>query len=210
MKRILIYGGSFDPPHLGHIETACAVQKAFQFDTFIFVPCKQSVLKGKSVATNEQRLDMLKLALLPYAQFKFKIDTRELDRDTPSFMLETLESFHHDDNHPVSLTLLLGMDAFLELPRWHQWEKILTLCDLLIMQRAGYHQQHAIPKTLKSALNTCSSKCIFFEAGHYPIASSTLRERIKAGKKLEENLLPEKVYEYIKTHHVYPFLQTDF
>ncbi|MDF1683194.1 MAG: nicotinate (nicotinamide) nucleotide adenylyltransferase [Legionellaceae bacterium] len=218
MNSILIYGGSFDPPHLGHINTACAVQQKFAFDKFLFVPCKQSVLKNKSLATSEQRLDMLKLALAPYSkpkskskfefEFEFEIDTREIDRDTPSYMVDTLESFHQDKkNINASFTLLLGMDAFLELPRWHQWEKILTLCDLLVMQRAGIQQNQAIPLQLKSALNTSSCKLNFIEAGDYPIASSTLRERIKAHEPLEKNLLPEAVYKYIKAHQLYQSLQ---
>jgi len=207
IKPILIYGGSFDPPHLGHIKTACAVQQTFSFEKFIFVPCKQSVLKNKSIATNKQRLDMLKLALEPYAnaKFRFEIDTRELDRDTPSYMVDTLESFHLDNhyiNH-ASFTLLLGMDAFLDFPRWHQWEKILTLCDLLIMQRAGFHQNKPIPQELQAALNTSSCKLHFFEAGNYPIASSTLRERINAHETLEKNQLPKAVHDYIKAHQLY-------
>lgn len=203
MKRLLIYGGSFDPPHLGHIKTASAVQKKFNFDTFFFVPCKQPVLKSKSIASSAQRLDMLKLALTSYSQFEFQIDTRELDRDTPSFMLDTLTSFQEEYKNKASITLLLGMDAFLELPRWHQWKKILTCCDLLVMQRAGEDQNKTISRELEAALHASSCQLIFFEAGNYPIASSTLRKRIKAGEELEGNLLPKAVYDYITAHHLY-------
>lgn len=210
MKRILIYGGSFDPPHLGHIKTACAVQKKFMFDKFLFVPCKQSVLKSDSIATPEQRLDMLKLALTPYPAFGFKIDTRELDRETPSFMIETLTSFQQEYKHHASFTLLLGMDSFLDLTRWHQWKKILTLCDLLVMQRAGEQQRQKLPSELETALNTSSCKLNFIDAGSYFIASSTLRERIKSGEKLEDNLLSELVYDYIKVHQLYQPHQTHF
>jgi len=196
MKRILIYGGSFDPPHLGHIKTACAVQEKFAFDEFLFVPCKQSVLKATSIATPEQRLDMLKLALAPHAEFKFKIDTRELDRDTPSFMVETLVSFQQEYKQQVSITLLLGMDSFLEIQQWHQWEKIITLCDLLVMQRAGEEHPQKIPFLLPCKLT-------FFEAGSYPIASSTLRKRIHAGEQLEKNLLSQAVYDYMMHHKLY-------
>ena len=203
MKRFLIYGGSFDPPHFGHIKTACTVQQKLAFDKFIFVPCKQSVLKTKSVATSEQRLHMLKLALAPYSCFNFEIDTREFDRDTPSFMVDTLESFQKEYKHNASFTLLLGMDAFLELPQWHQWKKILTLCDLLIMQRRGSDEPKAIPYSLKKILDTSSYMFNFFEAGHYPIASSILREHIKTNQKLKKDLLPEAVYDYIITHQLY-------
>lgn len=203
MNNILIYGGSFDPPHLGHIKTACAVQHNFSFDKFIFIPCKQSVLKNKCLTTSEQRLDMLKLALAPYSEFKFEIDTRELDRDTPSFMVDTLISFQEEYKNNASITLLLGMDAFLELPRWHQWEKLITLCDLLVMQRENAHQNKVISPLLKTALDTSPCKLNFFEAGNYPIASSTLRKRIHAGEQLEKDLLSEAVYDYIVTHQLY-------
>ena len=163
MNNILIYGGSFDPPHLGHIKTASAVQKKFNFDTFFFVPCKQPVLKSKSIASSAQRLDMLKLALTSYSQFEFQIDTRELDRDTPSFMLDTLTSFQEEYKNKASITLLLGMDAFLELPRWHQWKKILTCCDLLVMQRAGEDQNKTISRELEAALHASSCQLIFLK-----------------------------------------------
>jgi len=191
MKRLLIYGGSFDPPHLGHIKTACVVQKKFKFDEFLFVPCKSPVLKAKSIASSEQRLAMLKLALAPYPEFK--IDTRELTRDTPSFMVDTLTSIQQDYKNNASITLLLGMDAFLELPRWHQCEKLITLCDLLVMQRADDHKNPKIPAELQAKLKHVT----FFDAGNYPIASSALR------KKLEKNLLPQAVYDYIITHQLY-------
>lgn len=209
-KRILIYGGSFDPPHLGHLKTACAVQRAYEFDRFIFVPCKQSVLKNKSLATGEQRFEMLKLALAPYlnAAYHFEIDKRELERETPSYMLETLESFQRDDDkHSASFTLLLGTDAFQNFTRWHQWENILKLCDLLIMQRADIHQNKSIPQNLKTAISTSCCQLQYIEAGHYPIASSTLRQRIHEGESLEKNLLSEAVYDYIKTNHLYQPLQ---
>ena len=208
MKQLLIYGGTFDPPHLGHIETACAVQAKFSFDQFLFVPCKLPVLKAQNVASPKQRFEMLKLALLPYPQFK--IDTRELDRDTPSFMVDTLKSFHREYKNNISVTLLLGMDAFLELPRWHQWEQIMMLCDLIVMQRAGDHN-NKIPEALQAKLNASSCMVTFFEAGNYPIASSTVRSMLQAGETLETNLLPEAVYNYIRTHQLYqapPQVQT--
>ena len=76
------------------------------------------------------------------------------------------------------------------------------------MQRAGIHQNKPIPQNLKTAINASGCQLNFFEAGHYPIASTTLRERMQAGEILEKNLLSEAVYDYIKTHHLYQSLKS--
>ena len=134
MKNLVIYGGTFDPPHLGHLNTALAIQDILHFDRLIFLPCKTPVLKQATLASSEQRVNMLKLALEGYSNFD--IDLREITRITPSFMVETLESFRQDLGDQVAITLCLGSDAFLQLPQWHSWRKILKLSNVLVIKRA--------------------------------------------------------------------------
>lgn len=207
---ILIYGGAFDPPHLGHIKIAQAVQQVFSFKNFIFVPSKIPVLKAASLASAKQRIAMLNLALEDYPDFK--IDTREITRDTPSYMVDTLDSFRKELGQHEAITLLLGRDAFLALPQWHRWEMILKLCNLLIVDREGTTDH--LPEILKSlnkshettnkdtVLIEPYSYIYYFNAGHYQISSQWLREQIKQGKKVSEYLSP-KVSDYIKFNKLY-------
>ena len=110
MHSIAIFGGTFDPIHNGHILTSLAIQKSFQFSSYRFIPCKVPAIKPASTASTEQRIHMLRLALKNYNQFE--IDLREIKRDTPSYMVETLKSLRKDYPY-ASITLILGFDAFL-------------------------------------------------------------------------------------------------
>ena len=133
IKNRLIYCGTFDPPHYGHIYPVQQVQAMLDFERVIFLPCKSPVLKKNAIATTEQRLEMLALALAPYPSWT--IDCREITRETPSFMVNTLESFRKEYGPTTALSLLMGADAFLELPQWHRWQDILALSHLIIMHR---------------------------------------------------------------------------
>lgn len=211
MKNIVIYGGTFDPPHYGHLNTACAIQNHIHFDRFIFLPCKTPVLKAAALASSKHRLAMLKLALSNTPEFE--IDTREITRSTPSFMVETLESFRHELGENTAISLCIGMDAFLQLPHWKSWNKILKLSHLIVMKRATINEKK-LPDLLKKLLlanevfdpsdvrTRPHGKIYCFDAGQYPISSSWLREEIQAGRDIK-NHLPETVYHYIKTQALY-------
>jgi len=210
-ENLLIYGGSFDPPHLGHLNTALNVQDYFHFQSFIFLPCKTPVLKQPTMASAICRMDMLTLMLRNHSEFS--IDTQEIDRESPSYMAETLTNYRKKFGSSNSITLLLGMDAFLNLHRWHAWEKIPTLCNLLIMKRQNTPDQE-MPEALKPLLlnHQCSNpialkthphgKIAYFDAGQYPISSTQLREKIQLKIDIRDDLDPH-VYDYIKNHELY-------
>ncbi len=210
-KNLLIYGGSFDPPHLGHLNTALKVQDYFHFQSFIFLPCKTPVLKQPTMASATSRIDMLKLMLQSHSEFS--ISTQETDRESPSYMAETLASYRQKTGPSSSITLLLGMDAFLNLHYWHAWEQIPLLCNLLIMKRQNTPEQE-IPDALKPLLfnNLCGNpitikthpygKVAYFDAGQYPISSTQLRKKMHLKIDISDELDPN-VYHYIKSHGLY-------
>lgn len=208
---IVIFGGSFDPIHYGHIKTALSVQHHFGFGRFIFLPCNIPALKSACSATPLQRLEMLKLALKDYPEFE--IDSRELKRKGRSFMIDTLISFRSELSDITSITLLIGEDAFYNLPHWHRWKEILDQCNLLVMDR-HFTQPPSIPKKIqtllatheildhKKILKTKHGAIVKVHAGHYPIASSELRSKSIQGHSIE-SFVPEKVYRYIKNEGLY-------
>lgn len=210
MNTLLIYGGSFNPPHLGHLKTAIAVQQYFGFQHFIFLPCKASVLKTIAPANPEDRVNMLALLLKDHPEFT--IDVREINRDSPSYMVETLTSFRHDLGQNASITLLLGMDTFLTLNQWCQWQLLPSLCNLLVIKRPGVNDTQlenlfpSLPsqpcQDLQGLLHTACGKWGLFDAGLYPISSTEIRELVQQNVP-SITALPDEIYQYIRKHHLY-------
>ncbi|PJD94352.1 MAG: nicotinic acid mononucleotide adenylyltransferase [Legionella sp.] len=221
MHSIAVYGGTFDPIHYGHIQTSRTIQGLFQFDTYLFLPCKLPTLKAPAKASNQQRITMLQLALKKDPQFS--IDLREVKRSTPSYMVETLQSFREEFKNSA-ITLILGRDAFYSLPCWHQWEKIITLAHLLVIERntPNIKPSREIKNLLKhyevnehGILTKKPFGAIFqIKAGDYPVSSTQIRELIKQENApdginknhlhtLTTQQLPEEVYHYIMQQGLY-------
>ena len=135
MKPIGVFGGTFDPVHYGHLRTAFEMLEALQFDEVRFVPCGDPPHRGKTFATAEQRLAMVVAAT--GEQPGFVVDDRELRRAGPSYTVETLDSLRREfPRHPLGL--IVGMDAFINLPTWHRWTEILDLAHVVVAHRPGW------------------------------------------------------------------------
>lgn len=209
MQSIAIFGGTFDPIHQGHIQASLAIQQAFHFDSYRFIPCKLPTLKSASIATAKQRIAMLELAITQYKQFE--MDLREINRETPSYMIDTLESIRKE-NINASITLILGYDAFLSLTQWHCWEQLITVGNLLIINRALSNAE--LPITLQQLLNKHLTQnkeellnqkmgVIYqFDAGAYPISSTKIRTALKNKMDVSQTISQE-VYQYIKKYSLY-------
>lgn len=210
MTSIAIFGGTFDPVHQGHLQTSINIQQQFHFDAYYFLPCKIPALKAPSLANNQQRIEMLKLALSDHPQFS--IDLREIERDTPSYMVETLKSIR--SQYPdAAITLIMGYDAFRSLPLWHEWQSLIKLANLLIINREQQEQLECVTElnTLlkmhetmqqEDLLNNNEGFIYFFNAGDYPISSTEIRTKLKLRQKVTD-LLPAEVYQYIKKWNLY-------
>ncbi|HRD70091.1 MAG TPA: nicotinate-nucleotide adenylyltransferase [Legionella sp.] len=210
MRSIAIYGGTFDPIHNGHIQTSITIQNYFNFDHYYFLPCKSPAIKPPTSADGDDRVKMLQLGLKEFKNFT--IDLREMNRDSPSYMSDTLQSFREEYN-TSSLTLILGYDAFISLPQWHHWEKIITLANLLVMERNKYTNS-PLPESLKKLLaehqtnnksdliTNKSGKIYLFNAGHYEVSSTLIRSLLKKGHAAQ-NEVPKTVLEYIKKKGLY-------
>ena len=138
MTRALLYGGSFDPTHLGHVHLSHMAMKKLSFDTVIFVPAFQSPLKEAKPTEQHHRLAMLELALedCDWAE----ISTLELERGGTSYTIDTVEALQGTYDE---LRLLLGSDQFEQFTKWHRWEEITTLANPAIMPRKGFETDDA-------------------------------------------------------------------
>lgn len=206
-KPIGILGGTFDPIHNGHMQIATYLYENLNLQEVRFIPCKQNLLKEDVQATSAHRLAMLEIALDEHPEFI--IDERELKRESPSYMIETLVSLRADfEEQP--LYLIVGADAFNQLPDWHQWEKLLDFCHIIIINRADNSlsrdprliqllqtQQVTDPKQLERSL---AGHILIVNIEPIAISSTELREDIK---KDMSSLLPKGVWEYIQRHTLY-------
>jgi len=130
-----IFGGTFDPIHYGHIKPALSIKQALNLSQLRFIPNRIPPHRESPWLTAPQRLSLLKLALNEYADVV--IDERELNRDGPSFMVDTLKSLHADFPED-DLCLIIGLDAFMGITDWFQWRDLFDLCHLVVTTRPGF------------------------------------------------------------------------
>lgn len=208
---MLIFGGTFDPVHNGHINVAMNVQSNYNFERFIFLPCKTPLLKNNSRATPQQRLEMLNIALKIYPGYNFETDSREILRDSPSYMVTTLEDYRREVGDNIAITLLMGRDSFSDLPRWYNWKELLSLCNILVIDRPGNsdfsstiltllekHETHDAANLKKNAHGVIYR----FNAGNYEVSSTSIRHLL-AENKTSNLPLPLSIKKYIKNNNLY-------
>ncbi|MCX7115958.1 MAG: nicotinate (nicotinamide) nucleotide adenylyltransferase [Gammaproteobacteria bacterium] len=199
-KSLLLFGGTFDPIHLGHLAIAQAVQQQFHFSSFLFLPCQLPVHKNQPSTTPEQRIHMLSLALDANPIENASICLDEIHRPTPSFTVDTLHHLRQKTDPNTPITLLIGLDAFLNFLTWHQPEIILQLSKLLVIQRPLANP--TLPPSLQALLKQENNTITFFNAGLYEINSSTIRDHIQH-KRPYRHWLPEAVGDYIEQEKLY-------
>ncbi len=194
-----VFGGTFDPIHFGHLRTAHELAQSLSLSEVRFLPCGLPPHRAIPVASAEQRCAMVGLALA--SQAGFVLDDRELQRDGPSYSVDTLESLKAD--FPGSaLCLIVGMDAFLGLPRWHRWQRIFELAHVVVAHRPGWRVPYRGPlgEILRARRSRQPQELHAVDAGRiyvHPvtqleISSTEIRDLIRAGND-PRFLLPEKV-----------------
>jgi nicotinate-nucleotide adenylyltransferase len=204
-----IFGGSFDPVHLGHVATAEELQRRLPFREIRFLPAARSPLKAAASA-DRHRLAMLELAL--HGKAGLVIDRRELDRAPPSYSIDTLRAIRAETGPGTALAFILGMDSFLELPRWKDWQQLTDPAHLLVVSRPGHHPDlppalaaWLAPRRLDTAGGLGAAPAggvLLLETAPWPVASRDIRAAIRTGRDTSRWLAPA-VADYIEHHHLY-------
>jgi len=210
-ELIGILGGTFDPIHKGHLHVAYELLRLFNFADVRFIPCKRNVLKiNPPQASENDRINMIKLALLNHRNFK--LDEREIQREGPSYMIDTLKSLKHElkQSH---LCLIISTDAFSQFTLWKDWRNILNYAHLIVIERTKYTMRinHELfkftsnrqTKRLDDLLKK-NTGCIFFEKAHQekPISGTTIRHLLQTHQSPKSHL-PAKVLKYIYEKKLY-------
>jgi len=197
-----IYGGSFDPIHLGHLKTATTLKTELQLDHLFLLPCCEPVHKDGLKYPYNDRLKMLNLALEKFSTLE--IDSREILRGGGSYMIDTLhelKQIYRDE----PICLIIGMDSFLKIKTWKDWQEFSKLVHLVILQRQGFN---IIDSSLDSFHNSkdvnelrleSNGLLYFSNCPKINISSSDIRDRIAANQNLDD-LLPKSVINYLRLH----------
>jgi nicotinate-nucleotide adenylyltransferase len=130
-----IFGGTFDPVHYGHLRTAFELIHALRLAEMRFLPAGTPPHRTRPLADANLRLEMVRAAT--EAQPGFIVDDRELHREGPSYSVDTLLDLRAEYAHR-SICLIVGMDAFLSLPKWYHWREILQLAHVVVAHRPGW------------------------------------------------------------------------
>lgn len=208
-RPIGILGGTFDPVHFGHLRIALEALEALELAEVRLLPARQPPHRSDPGAPPEARLAMLYSAVAD--QPGFRVDDRELRRDGLSYMVDTLASFRHAlPDRP--LCLLLGMDAFVELPRWNRWRQLFELAHLVVLSRPGNWPELPAELTAEvdrrrlpegSALAGAAAGGVLFQpVTPLDISATRIRALLAAGCS-PRYLLPDAVHDYIRTHRLY-------
>ncbi len=187
MKKVGILGGTFDPPHFGHLLIANEVLFALNLNEIWFMPNQEPPHKKKSSAIeNEDRFSMLELAIEGNGQFR--IETIEWQRKGPSYTYETMQLLK--EQHPdIQFYFIIGGDMVEYLPKWHKIDELVKHVQFVGVERPSFQCRSPYP-------------IMFVDIPAVDLSSSMIRERLRVGRTIRY-LVPDAVIGYIKENHLY-------
>ncbi len=202
-SRILIFGGTFDPPHLAHSRLPPLVAERLECERIIYVPAAVSPLKsGAPAAPPAHRLAMLRLALtdVPRAE----ISTIELDRPGPSYTVDTLESLHEELGPGHELHLLVGSDQALLFHRWKHWRRVIELATPAVMLRPPLDEASYRARLQETYPSQEVDRWLLWRVSvpRVDLCATTIRRNLAEGKDVT-GMIDSRVLEYIRRHELY-------
>ncbi len=208
-SRLGVYGGMFDPVHNGHIDAARYAVSLLNLDRLLLIPCATPNHRDPATASAEHRLRMLAMAIADYR--KLAADAREIEREGVSYAVDTLAELR-DEGDYQQLVFVMGLDAFNTLPQWHQWQRILELSHVLVLNREGARldDQAATATGLASRRVDTPEELFAEDRGSiyvaedfdYGLSSTQVRRSLRANERTDK-MLDEKVRLYIEDHRLY-------
>ncbi len=211
MPRLIgILGGTFDPIHYGHLRSALEVLQGLELDEVRLVPLRDPPHRERPIADARQRLEMVRLAVADQAGLL--VDDRELHREGPSYTLDTLRSLRGEMGEPVRLCILLGSDALLGFPDWHEPAEVLRLAHLIVLHRPGAtaFQAPAIQALLRRhqtpdpdrLREQAAGAILLHRVTQLEISATAIRAMLARGES-PCFLLPDRVLSFIRRQGLY-------
>lgn len=216
-KRIAIYGGTFDPVHLGHLEVAKRVSEIFEIDEVLFVPAQLAPHKlDRDVTPAIHRYAML--ALATQQDSRLCISPYELDAPERRYTVDTLAHFKSKLESSAELFFLMGADSWSEISTWRDWELLLMMVNCIVVTRPGHdigldHMSSALANrivdlrgstTLANIADRGKSRIFLTDAVRVEISATEIRRAARAGEQEElSELVTPPVADYIKKYKLY-------
>ena len=197
-NRIALFGGTFDPPHLGHLILASEAQTQLELNRLLWILTPEPPHKQEQAITSiEHRLAMVNLAIADNPIFE--LSRIELDRPGPHYTLDTIKLIA-GQNPDADIVPIIGGDSLRDLPKWHRPQELVYACHWIGVMRRPSEEPNL--EELERQLPGISSKVHYVDAPLLEIASREIRSRIARGSSVRY-YLPASVYEYINAHHLY-------
>jgi nicotinate-nucleotide adenylyltransferase len=227
MKRIAFYGGSFDPLHKGHLTIAERLTEIFELDEFVFIPAFHAPhKKDKNPTSAFHRFAMLALATNEVR--KIKVSKMELEAPERPYTVETLTKLKNE-LIDMEIFFVMGADSWMEITTWREWEKVLTLVNIIVVTRPDYEIEFAhvteeirerivdlrvpsskfkVPSSnLGEQLGTLNlelgTKIFITNAVQIDISATEIRQNIKQKKSIWREVVPDEVAKYIEKYELY-------
>lgn len=206
-----LFGGTFDPVHYGHLKPVEILANLIGLQRVIIMPNNVPPHRPQPEASSAQRKHMLGLAIADKPLFK--LDERELRRDTPSYTSETLKEWRAEQGPTRPLGFIIGQDSLLNFPSWHQYDTILENSHLIVCRRPGYpltmkEEQHQawldahLTHNVEELHNLPAGKIYLAETPWFDISATLIRERLQQDLSCDD-LLPLSVLSYIHQQGLY-------
>jgi nicotinate-nucleotide adenylyltransferase len=194
-KRIALYGGTFDPVHLGHLEVARRVSELFEIEQVIFIPAQLAPHKtGRPVTKPIHRYAMLALATADDP--RLLISTFELDAPDRRYTVDTVAELQRMLGDGTELFFIMGADSWSEIKTWRAWERLLRMTNHIVVTRPGYEVSPAPPDL--------QDRIFFTDAVMKDISATNIRRLASEGRYDElEQMVPGSVANYIKKYGIY-------
>ena len=212
--RLGLFGGTFNPIHLGHLRAGVEIQERFALDRVLYLPAAIPPHKATpELLSSAHRLKMVRLAV--GGQSRLKASDAEIKRSGKSYSIQTVRHFHRAFPQGLELFFILGLDAFLEIPTWKEYRQLFGLCHFIVLDRHGFSRRR-LPEFLfeeispefvslspGTSFSSSQRHSVYWAAiTRLDISSTLIRELRRQGKAVSY-LVPEAVGEYIQKKRFY-------
>lgn len=197
--KIGLLGGTFDPIHIGHLIVAEEVRVQLGLDKVLFIPARQSPLKQDRLSSPvEDRLAMVEMAVgsNPF----FEVSRIEMERDSPSYTIETVRFLLERSGPGTSIYFLVGLDQAMALPNWKDPLPLMEICQLVFLSRPGWPPLDF--ESLEQHIPRARERILLIEVPAIGISSTEIRKRVSRGLSIKY-LVPEAVEEYVLSNGLY-------
>jgi nicotinate-nucleotide adenylyltransferase len=196
--RVGVFGGTFDPIHMGHLVSAEEARVKLELERVVFVPARLPPHKlDQVVSPVEHRLTMLELAIASNPHFA--VSRVDVDRFGPSYTVDTIELLRDEWGSGIEVYFIMGSDSLLDILTWHNPRRLIRLCRFAVVSRPGYQVDL---DELDALLPGVASRVQILNAPELAISSTDIQRRVREGMSIKYQV-PEAVEDYIYQHKLY-------